>query len=1707
MRTSTLTTTAATLTVAENAGPTTIGIRAPTDTLYAASRLKIKITALPSDGRVFLADGVTQVTLGEQLTVAQLTGLEFKPTVGLFGRTSTLTYSVTDPLGTTATGSASLTIAPDALPPVTTAAALSVADNAGPTKIGIAAPTDPNYAAAQLTVTVTALPSDGAVLLADGATAVTLGEKLTVSQLTGLEFKPLATAAGQTSTFAYTVSDPSGLTATGKATLAVTGAVLTVGPGKEFATLAAAVAASHDGDLIEVQAGTYVNDFATITTDITIEGVGGTADFICTEQIPNGKAILVTDANVTIANLAFSGARVSDANGAGIRYETGNLTLNDDYFFNNQEGLLAADNPAGSITINNSEFASNGVTNPTSVGYGNTHNLDVGNIATLTISGSYFHDARNGSEIKSRANSTAIQTSRIDDYQGTAAYSIDLPNGGAATITGNVIEQGANSGNPLLISFGENGTPLATTALAINGNTFVNDLQSTASLAVGNDTATTAQLGNNQFYGLAAGQVVSGANTQTGDTFLTTRPTLDATDPWTNGALPVTTPARLTVAENSAATPIAIKSPTDAAYAASQLTAVVTCLPTDGTVLLPDNVTAVALGQKLTVAQLTGLDFKPTAGLYGSSSMFAYEIVDPVGRPAMGAATLTIASQPPPVTVAASLTVFATAGATPIGIAAPSDPNYTAGQLTVNVTALPNDGTVLLSDGVTPVSIGQQLTVAQLTGLEFKPLASAAGQTSTFGYTVTDPASLSAAGTVTLGVAAAASPDDSTLLPGTGGSLTTAAGVWTFSTATSSAGNLILLNGASAANGAGIELEVAEQGNMFATTAFGDWWEWVNGGWTPSTAPTTQGTVTQPTVASGVDIAPIPVQPSQAGDIVGLRLQNTGTTAESAGFVTFAEVFKTGTVKPTDTLVARINGVIYAVQMDVKSTNADGSVRQALLTLDAPQIAAGGSLDVMLAKGSATAPTATAPTAAALISGGYNLAVSFTFHNPNGTTTAASASAATALQAALSAGTVKQWMAGPGVNQYDVTTTVDGGKLKLEFDIRAYADGTTTTDVIFDNSWMFSSGKTDLNYDVKISQGGQQVFAASGVPQYLYTTWDHQVASTGRISPNVQYDLGYLEAANAIPNYDTSLGVSDAAIQNNLSLLTPGNTGPMGSALVDTYMPDTGGRDDLGPEPAWMAEWLMAQNPAASQVMLANAAAGGTVPWHYTDESTGTQINVQTYPNFWDDYRGTLVPTNGWPDSNPADQWTLDAAHMPDLNYVPALISGSRYQLEQVQAEANYALSFGDPNYTGTLIDGKYPAGITLDGYLELRAEAWCFREIADAAYLTPDSDPLKNYFVSALQSNMQALVQQYIVDNINGKYGAIRGFIDAGAGQATMQTPPWTDGYFVTAMAQIAGMGIPQASAQAVQILNYMDNWVAGLFTNANKGYNPLNATAYYLEVADPTTNVPYTTWSQLYNANVQLGNIPANPTALYEYTTDVQGGYAAINLATLADMITYVHSPRDFQAYGWLASQMAKEFAQAGIDETAAYQNNPDWAIMPKLPDGVYLSRSQMQIDTSSNNVVLTAANGDSLLSVTGGGTDTLNAGTSASNLLYGGSGADTFNDGPGNNYMFGGSGTNTFNDGAGNDYYQGAGKQNVYWFGVNNSGHDQIAKFNPSTDTLKVAANLDGDGITSASQLIAGATISGGNTVLHLGAANDITLLGVSSPTALGASLLVS
>jgi Hint domain len=320
-------------------------------------------------------------------------------------------------------------------------------------------------------------------------------------------------------------------------------AILTVGPGQQYSKIASAVAAANPGDTVDVQAGIYTNDFVSIFQNLTLQAVGGPVQMVDTlpaNSTPINKAIIDEGGpgiSVTINGFDISGAVVADGNGAAVRYEGGSLTLNNDYFHNNQDGMLAAADPNGTITINHSEFAFNGA------GDGITHNLYVNEIALLTITDSYFHDVNMpglqasdpaGHEIKSRAEDTVITNSRIFDLNSGASYSIDLPNGGNATITNNVIEQGPNTQNPYIIAYGEEGNLHAGTSVTIANNVIINDLTRSPFLSL-NRTGIPLTFQNNQIYGLTQAEVDSGPLNESGTTFLTTEPTLNTASTWSVG--------------------------------------------------------------------------------------------------------------------------------------------------------------------------------------------------------------------------------------------------------------------------------------------------------------------------------------------------------------------------------------------------------------------------------------------------------------------------------------------------------------------------------------------------------------------------------------------------------------------------------------------------------------------------------------------------------------------------------------------------------------------------------------------------------------------------------------------------------------------------------------------------------------------------------------------------------------------------------------------------------------------------------------------------------------------------------------------------------------------------------------------------------------------------------------------------------------------
>lgn len=278
-----------------------------------------------------------------------------------------------------------------------------------------------------------------------------------------------------------------------------------VGPGRALATPSAAAAVAGDGDTVLIDAATYGGDVATWTQDdLTLRGVGGRAHLRADGRSAQGKAIwVIAGDRARVDRVEFSGAVVPDGNGAGIRQEGTDLTVTRSWFHHNQDGILTGADPDSDIVIRRSRFFRNGG------GDGYTHNLYVGAVRSLTVSGSWLWGADVGHELKSRAARNTIVGNRISDGDATASYSIDLPNGGRSLIAGNVIIQGARSENSTLVSYGAEGLAGSRELWLVN-NTLVNRRPTGTFLALA--AGGSAHLANNLLVG--PGDLSSGAGVQ-----------------------------------------------------------------------------------------------------------------------------------------------------------------------------------------------------------------------------------------------------------------------------------------------------------------------------------------------------------------------------------------------------------------------------------------------------------------------------------------------------------------------------------------------------------------------------------------------------------------------------------------------------------------------------------------------------------------------------------------------------------------------------------------------------------------------------------------------------------------------------------------------------------------------------------------------------------------------------------------------------------------------------------------------------------------------------------------------------------------------------------------------------------------------------------------------------------------------------------------
>ncbi|MBA4307939.1 MAG: hypothetical protein C0429_14510 [Sphingopyxis sp.] len=253
--------------------------------------------------------------------------------------------------------------------------------------------------------------------------------------------------------------------------------------GRSYTTLQKAVDSIGDDDgTIIVAPGTYrqcaIQTVGVIAFRATVPGQVVFDGTTC-----EGKAALVLRGQAaSVDGIIFQNMRVPDANGAGIRLEKGDLTVTRAIFRNSEQGILTAEDRAGSIRIDQSTFSGLGRCDR---GLSCAHSIYIGGYGSLTVTNSRFERGNGGHYVKSRAARVTISDNAFDDTRGKETnYMIDLPNGATGSIIRNIFVQGASKENySAFITVAPEGRQQTSAGLAINANE--------ASIAPGVDRQTT----------------------------------------------------------------------------------------------------------------------------------------------------------------------------------------------------------------------------------------------------------------------------------------------------------------------------------------------------------------------------------------------------------------------------------------------------------------------------------------------------------------------------------------------------------------------------------------------------------------------------------------------------------------------------------------------------------------------------------------------------------------------------------------------------------------------------------------------------------------------------------------------------------------------------------------------------------------------------------------------------------------------------------------------------------------------------------------------------------------------------------------------------------------------------------------------------------------------------------------------------------------
>ncbi len=607
--------------------------------------------------------------------------------------------------------------------------------------------------------------------------------------------------------------------------------------------------------------------------------------------------------------------------------------------------------------------------------------------------------------------------------------------------------------------------------------------------------------------------------------------------------------------------------------------------------------------------------------------------------------------------------------------------------------------------------------------------------------------------------------------------------------------------------------------------------------------------------------------------------------------ITFGHIFAKGDIPAGQSIQATLaNDVSLPIQVDKKASYDDGSLKHAVISAFIPQLDLDEKARIYL-NTSSTAGDDTPLNLSALLATDFDSVITII---ENGTTYTASAADL------LNTSAEELWLSGQTVSEWIVSAPMKDAQnnehphLQARFNVRAYSGfESVRVSAVVENNWSYEPNPTNFTYDLDISVAGETVLQQSALEHYHHARFRRVFwwGKEPRISAN--YKTSYLKATKSIPNYDPNVYMTEGALESMLDTWEL-NDDLMQIGTLKADMPGTGGREDYGVLPGWTADYLISQDDRAKVVMLGNSEQAGTWSIHYRDKNTDLPLSIDDYPycglygNTNDKFNSTAQRSEEFPactncygdrawagETVNAVSWA-DLSHQPSIAFIPYMITGDYYHLEEQLFWTSYNFIQANPYYRG--LDKGYA------GWDQTRGQAWSLRTLGQTAFIIPDDHPMKGYFKEKLDNNRDWYQANY-VDNTEGyAYANDIGWIgyswngsfdldkDGENDISYGLVSPWMNDFFTAAIGHVIELGFDNWNS----VMQWQGRFPVGRLYGTD--FCSTMATSYMFTAGDNRYG-PFYSWEELYinTATIEVGaevlDFQCGSAAMMSYLSDTTG------------------------------------------------------------------------------------------------------------------------------------------------------------------------------------------------------------------------------------------